>query len=205
MRILVAMALPMESAGRIERLQQQEGFDLLFTGVGKVNAAMRLGYALGVGIASHQPIERVINLGTAGSHHYPAHSLLNPIRFYQHDMQVEALGFEKGQTAFEDKPPLIYGENVCKIAGLSDVFPCDCHTGDHFVTDNRLDWAAMDMEAFALAKTCQTYQTPFICIKFVTDGADHSAAESWDQKLNAASEALAQALHPLINHLRTCH
>jgi adenosylhomocysteine nucleosidase len=43
------------------------------------------------------------------------------------------------------------------------------------------------MEAYALAKVCHVEQVHFGCAKFITDGADHAAADDWQQNLPSAA------------------
>jgi nucleoside phosphorylase len=43
------------------------------------------------------------------------------------------------------------------------------------------------MEAYALAKVCHVEQAHFGCAKLITDGADHAAADDWQQNLPSAA------------------
>ena len=60
---LIVMALPQESRGQLERA----GAQLLYTGVGKVNAAAALARRLAELRGAGNSPSRVVNLGTAGS------------------------------------------------------------------------------------------------------------------------------------------
>ena len=60
---LIVMALPQESRGQLERA----GANLLYTGVGKVNAAATLARRLAEMRCTGDPVPLVVNLGTAGS------------------------------------------------------------------------------------------------------------------------------------------
>ena len=60
---LIVMALPQESRGLLERA----GADLLYTGVGKVNAAAALARRLAEMRCTGAAQPLVVNLGTAGS------------------------------------------------------------------------------------------------------------------------------------------
>jgi hypothetical protein len=44
------------------------------------------------------------------------------------------------------------------------------------------------MEAYALAKTCWSLKAPFACAKYVTDGADHTAADDWQSNVHKAAD-----------------
>ena len=97
--LLVVMALEIESQGRLEL----ERAPLLFTGVGKVNAAHRLTRRLAdEHRAGRQPF--VVNFGTAGSRRFSTGSVVACRRFVQRDMDVTGLGFASHETPFEDVP-----------------------------------------------------------------------------------------------------
>ena len=52
----------------------------------------------------------------------------------------------------------------------------------------------IDMEAYALAKVCQQQQQRFVCLKFITDGADGQAANDWASAVILAADQLADAI-----------
>jgi predicted 5'-methylthioadenosine/S-adenosylhomocysteine nucleosidase len=101
--ILIAMALPAEAAGVFE----SAGVEVLFTGVGKVNAAVTLTrYLVRLRHESAGP-PLVLNFGTAGSARIPARTLVACRRFVDRDMNVSALGFAHGETPFDELPPTL--------------------------------------------------------------------------------------------------
>ena len=145
-------------------------FDVLITGVGKVNAAYELTKHL------------IVNFGTAGSNYLPPGSFVDCTKFFEKDMDCIPLGFEKFQTPFE--------ENI-KIEFSSDqpYNPINrnltCFTGDKFVTED-LDYQGIfDMEAYALAKVCKNFITPFISFKYISDGADNNSADDWNENISS--------------------
>jgi adenosylhomocysteine nucleosidase len=163
------MALPQESRGQLEAA----GARLLYTGVGKVNAAAALARELAeMRCASSLP-PVVVNLGTAGSRTIPAHTLVGCHRFAQRDMDVGGLGFPAGVTPFDEAPAVI--EFPVRFAHLPQAVDSD----------------VVDMEAFALAKACLAEKVPFACAKYITDGADSDSAAHWEAALDAASRAFA--------------
>ncbi|MEY2600320.1 MAG: 5-methylthioadenosine nucleosidase/S-adenosylhomocysteinenucleosidase [Verrucomicrobiota bacterium] len=85
-------------------------------------------------------------------------------------MDVSALGFEPGQTPYEQSVHLSTG-----IGGLT------CSSGDSFVTSANLRIAAdlVDMEAYAIAKACIHSSVEFHCYKFVSDRADSASTDDW--------------------------
>ncbi len=144
------------------------GWTLVYTGVGKVNATITLCNA----IATHQP-KYVVNYGSAGALRPGLTGLCRVTRFLQRDMDVRALGFALGQTPFENNSEILAG-----TGGLS------CGTGDQFVSaPPELISDLVDMEAYALAKTCQQKAIDFHCFKFISDNADGDAAHDWSQQV----------------------
>jgi adenosylhomocysteine nucleosidase len=177
--LLVVMALPIESQGVFER----EQVPVLFTGLGKVNAAMTLARRLAGYRAAGRALPRVVNFGTAGSRHFSTGALVGCHRFVQRDMDVSALGFPLGHTPFEHLPALLEFPPMFPQlrAGL-------CGSGDSFQTGaERLHCEVVDMEAYALAKVCHVEGAAFGCAKYITDGADHAAASDWQSNLPRAA------------------
>jgi adenosylhomocysteine nucleosidase len=185
---LVVMALPIESQGRFEA----EGVPVLFTGIGKVNAAHRLTRALAEARAKGDtPL--VVNFGTAGSRRLAAGAIVACRRFVQRDMDVTGLGFAPHETPFEDVPrelefPELFPELPHGICGSGDRFEYAAEAPTFDV---------IDMEAYALAKVCHFEGVPFGCVKFVTDGADASAANDWSANLPRAAEAFVSLYRTL--------
>ncbi len=143
---LVVMALEIESQG----LFAERGVPVLYTGLGKVNAAYRLARALTEHRAKHGSLPQVVNFGTVGSPKLAAGSVVACRRFVQRDMDVTGLGFALGTTPFEDVPPTL------EFASLFPELPEGvCGTGDRFETGKPLvDCDVIDMEGYALAKVC---------------------------------------------------
>ena len=186
---LVVMALPIESQGVFER----EGVPVLYTGVGKINAAWSLTRKLGEYWRSNEPMPFVINFGTAGSRRLPTHTLVACHAFLQHDMDVTGLGFARGTTPFDPGPPRIEGESV-----FTDLPQAICASGDSFQTGEcALPCDIVDMEAYALAKVCWLEHTKFACVKYVTDGADHASASDWQANLHRAADLFLRCYREL--------
>ena len=159
-------------------------YDVLHTGIGKVNATYNLMEAL----STERP--SIINMGTAGSRKYAGGSIVNCTSFIQRDMDVTPLGFAKYQTPLCDTPIKIeYGRAIDGMAqGV-------CGTGDNFDTTNEAaNFDVVDMEAYALAYICQQQNIDFLCLKYISDSADGDADEDWNTALHRAAEALYTAL-----------
>lgn len=192
--LLVVMALPVESRGIFERA----GVAVLYTGVGKVNAA----YALTRRLAAYQPSAasalRVINFGTAGSHRHPAGTTLECHAFVQRDMDVTGLGVPLGVTPFEDVPARLEFPRV-----FTSVPPGVCGSGDSFVMARTgIDCDVVDMEAYALAKVCWLERVPFTSVKYVTDGADDAAGQDWEGNLQHAAERFLSLYQQIVAESR---
>jgi len=189
----ILLVLALEQENHEHRLNPLAGH-VLYTGVGKVNATLALSrYLSGLAV---MPL--VVNAGSAGSHCFRTGDVVNVTAFVQRDMDCTAMGVPLGHTPFEDGGRL---ENGLAVAGLPTA---TCFTGDSFVTEAHpvFHLEVIDMEAYALAKVCAAFNAPFLCLKFITDGADGEAAGDWREavilsahKLEAALKR-ALALHP---------
>ena len=178
---LVVIALREEAAGLFE----SSSVDVLFTGVGKVNATYRLTKALAERRATMQLPPLVVNFGTAGSSRHTRGTVLACDRFNERDMDVRGLGYELGQTPFETGPTVLQSK-----PRLPDLPHGTCASADCFETVSRdLHYDAIDMEAYALAKVCALEGVAFACVKYITDGADHDAASDWQRNLPLAARA----------------
>jgi adenosylhomocysteine nucleosidase len=177
---LVVMALPLEAQDVFETA----GIPVLYTGVGKVNAAMTLARTLAGYRHAGRPLPRIVNFGSAGSPRLATGTVVACTAFHQRDMDVSGLGFAPGTTPFEETPAVLaFATPFTRLPSAS------CGTGDSFETGKQaLDFDVVDMEAYALAKVCHVEGTAFACAKFVTDGADHAAANDWQSNLHRAAE-----------------
>lgn len=187
---LIVMALPIEAQGLFDSV----GARVVFTGIGKTNAAYHLTRALYQARNAGSSPDLVVNFGTAGSPVHLTGSVLGCTRFIQRDMDVTGLGFELGTTPFEDTPPILtFGPVFHQLPTAT------CATADRFETQSdRLNYEVIDMEAYALAKVCHFEALPFACAKYVTDGADHNAATNWEANLPSAARAFVELYRSLI-------
>jgi adenosylhomocysteine nucleosidase len=178
---LVVIALELEGQGVFERAE----VGVLYTGLGKVNAALSLARKLATLRARSALPTLVVNFGTAGSRTFATGAVVACREFVQRDMDVTGLGFALGETPFESVPAKLAFPSV--FTGLPEGV---CGTGDRFETGAAgLACDVIDMEAYALAKACLTESVPFACAKFISDGADESAANDWQASLPTAAAA----------------
>lgn len=190
-RLLLVLALPQENA---DNLLSGHGHELLYTGVGKVNATLALTDALATRDRNGLI---VVNLGSAGSQLFDAGQVVCAHSFFERDMDATPMGFPLGLTPFETDTHLASG---LELPGLPSAV---CYTGDSFVVSKHplLNLEIIDMEAYALAKVCQLYGVPFVSLKFITDGADGAAASDWNEAVQLSARQLSQRLQQLERHL----
>jgi len=172
--ILIVSALEIETQGKLD------DWDVIYTGVGKVNATMTLVDRLTD--YNYVKPDLVINYGTAGSRKIKKKTLVDCTKFVQRDMDVTGLGFLRGETPFEQDPPVIIQPQNIDFNPIGR--NATCGTGDCFVEDKSQYYGeVVDMEAYAIAKVCYLYGVPFISFKYITDGADEQAHEDWEANL----------------------
>ena len=53
------------------------------------------------------------------------------------------------------------------------------------------------MEAYTLAYVAMKEQIPFLCLKYISDGADQSAGEDWLQAVDSSAISLKRAIQRL--------
>lgn len=175
--ILFVFALEMEAA---EVFNEQ---NTLFVGVGKVNAT----YELTKAIHQKKP-DLIVNLGSAGSSAFKKGDVVCCTQFVQRDMDVSGLGYERYVTPYTNIPSVLqYGLQM-------ESFPLGiCGTGDNFEmghTETKYD--VVDMEAYAIATIAMKEKIPFLCLKYISDGADDNAAEDWPVLVHKAALAFGE-------------
>ncbi|MCT8163426.1 MULTISPECIES: nucleosidase [unclassified Pseudomonas] len=159
--------------------------DAVFTGIGKVNAAIALTKAL-----QRRRPKLIVNLGSAGSPRYGKGQLVCCTRFVQRDMDVTPLGFARYETPFADIPVVL--EQGLSMPGLPLGI---CGTGDNFETQHgEAPYDVVDMEAYVLALIAREEGIPFMCLKYVSDDAGSDAADDWSVQVHLAAAAFAKAL-----------
>ena len=159
------------------------GWNVLYTGVGKVNAAIAATEA----VLETRPIH-LINYGTAGALN-PSITGLNRVNhIVQRDMDVRPLGFELGHTPFDTTGHIDLGGPGISLG-----------TGDHFVTTPpELVTDIVDMEAYALAKVARLFSIHFQCWKYISDNANDDAADHWAENVAKGARAFVdEVIQPL--------
>ena len=180
--VLIVCGLQIETQDELnewEPFTDDPVWNVLYTGVGKVNATYKLTERLTD--YNYTKPKLVINYGTAGSRKSPIGELVDCTKFIQRDMDVTGLGFMKHQTPYESPNDMV-------IRCTPEFNPIGknytCGTGDSFVEniekgDSNID--VFDMESYALAKVCRYYEVPFISFKYITDNADEHSPKDWEE------------------------
>ena len=159
------------------------GWNVLYTGVGKVNAAIAATEA----VLETRPIH-LINYGTAGALN-PSITGLNRVNhIVQRDIDVRPFGFELGHTPFDTTGHIDLGGPGVSLG-----------TGDHFVTTPpELVTDIVDMEAYALAKVARLFSIHFQCWKYISDNANDDAADHWAENVAKGARAFVdEVIQPL--------
>jgi adenosylhomocysteine nucleosidase len=172
MNDLILLALEQEAPSLVDKP------GVFFTGVGKVNAAITAA-AL---IERYQP-KRVFNFGTAGGITVEPGKLYQCTLFSQRDIMIS--GCVAGEQSHNAVAPVITGVGGQHLS-----------TGDNFVTDPADAKGAdlVDMEAYAIAKACYYAGVEFVCYKYVSDGADQTAADQFKQNVSLGEQLYLDAL-----------
>lgn len=157
----------------------------LITGIGKVNAAYELTNAI-----RHKRPALILNLGSAGSNVFKKGDVVCCTRFVQRDMDVRGLGYAQYETPLSGVPVVL--EYGLKMEGLPAGV---CGTGDSFEMGHQATiYDVVDMEAYALALIAMKENIPFLCLKYISDGADEQAAEDWNVQVHHAAMAFRDIL-----------
>ena len=170
-----------------EELEGLKGeYNVLYTGVGKVNAAITLTKYL----TENPDIDLVINSGTAGGVNPDMKGMLHVGRFVQSDMDCRDFGFEQFQTPFESNTAEIVVDNK----GFT------CYTQDKFATTIPDGYCnCVDMESYALAKVCMVFDKRFKCMKFISDIIGQGDQTSdWEANKALGVEMFESSLKDLI-------
>ena len=152
------------------------GYDVYYSGCGKVNATIATMEAISAGAKT------IINYGTAGAVGNLS-GLIEPTGFVDRDMDVRPLGFELGQTPFEEgirigRRGVVVGSGDSCAVGKPEI-ECDI----------------VDMEAYAIARVCKKYDVDFKCFKYISDNADDNAASDWRENIKKGNELFQTMLY----------
>ena len=206
MKALIVVALKAEFNDEIPK-----DFKMVYTGVGKVNAAINLTKSLE---KLHKLPPLIINYGTAGSKNLEIGQMVDCTKFIQRDMYIKQFGLKPGETAFDNEtykkhyktqtPPIIldFKEKINNNPLGKNLL---CATGDNFVTEFNSDLSdiektygedlsVIDMEAYALAKIAYLYNISFISFKYITDNLDSKGSSDWEKHVSKGTSKFKELL-----------
>ena len=183
-------------------------------GIGKVNAAM----CAQTMILRYSP-DRIINTGIAGSTSEKTHigSIVVASMVVQHDFDVEAIGFKKGeipytgQVAFPADEALRSAavEAVQKSAPDIHVFEGRVCSGDKFISTKEqkdtiiknFGGMCCEMEGAAIAQTCYLNSTPFVIIRAISDKPDGGGSVDFNEFQAEAAARCAAIVQYIVERL----
>jgi adenosylhomocysteine nucleosidase len=168
----------------------------LMTGVGPVEAAIVLTRALTSMVLEGRRPDLVVSLGSAGSRVLEQTEVYQASSVAYRDMDASPLGFEKGRTPFLDHPaamPLPFSIPGIASARLS--------TGANIVSGSAYDMIEaemVDMETFAVMRSCQMFGLPLIGLRGISDGKEElKHVDNWTEYLHVIDEKLAATVDRL--------
>ncbi|MEA3304637.1 MAG: 5'-methylthioadenosine/S-adenosylhomocysteine nucleosidase [Patescibacteria group bacterium] len=179
---------------------------LITTKIGKIAAAAGTQYIL-----SHFPVDKVINVGIAGS----LDNSLEPgdVVIGTHTIQHDAIMPWEGDHLVHLRddmqlPHIIDAQNYAQVLDTHSVYNGGVATGDQFVEDKALlnqnkiaGKMVIEMEAFAVAMVCDIHNIPCLLLKGVSDKADGSATEDSEANIDLAMKNNILVLQSVITDL----
>jgi adenosylhomocysteine nucleosidase len=181
--LLIITALESE----LKRAALPAGVEIIYSGIGKINAALTSLEA----VRQFNP-RTIMNFGTAGKIKPQLDGLLEIGKVIQRDMMAEPLA-PRGKTPFCERPfeYLSSGKYVC---GSGDSFVT---ASDPWLLSQGVD--VVDMELFAIAYVANHYQIPWQSYKYITDDANESSGNDWQQKVHHGQDLFIDKLKQLLS------
>jgi adenosylhomocysteine nucleosidase len=194
--ILFVMAVEAEYGPHLKRL-----FVPLMTGVGPVEAGVRLGAELARLEAQSALPDLVVSLGSAGSRRLEQTEIYQAVSVSYRDMDASPLGFEKGRTPFLDLPAT--AALPLRIPGIA---VATLSTGAAVISGaayGAIPEDMVDMETFAVLRACQLFSVPLVALRGISDGAaELRHVGDWTEYLHVIDEKLAAAVGRLEDAIR---
>ncbi|MFC0473229.1 5'-methylthioadenosine/adenosylhomocysteine nucleosidase [Halalkalibacter kiskunsagensis] len=190
-----------------------KGMILCKCGVGKVNAAMTsqllidkfaTTHILFTGVAG--AVDETLNVG----------DLVISTSAMQHDIDVTALGFKKGQIPYfegssdfqADKSLIEIATAVAKESTNRHILQGRIVSGDQFISNQDyvetlredFDAACVEMEGAAVAQVASMNEVPFVIIRSMSDKANGEASMSFNEFTELASEQSHLLVSNILKH-----
>lgn len=183
---------------------------LCLSGIGKVNAAIATTLLI-----EHFGPDCIINTGSAGGigHGLRIGDIVIGNEIAHHDVDVTAFGYAYGQVPkMQPRYPAHRALLFAAEAAADTLSQLRCRigliaSGDQFVHGDAQialikqhfpDIAAVEMEAAAIAQTCERFGKPFLIIRAVSDSADSGAEISFEEFLPTAAAHSAQLVRKMM-------
>ncbi|MEP1209986.1 MAG: 5'-methylthioadenosine/S-adenosylhomocysteine nucleosidase [Rhizobiaceae bacterium] len=183
-RVLYVMATQAEYLAELRKR-----FQPLICQVGPVEAALHVaGY-----LAVDKNVDLVVSLGSAGSARLEQAHVYQVSSVAYRDMDASPFGFPKGVTPFSNLPAVIdLGMAVPGLEQASISTGADIVSGEAYKS---IDQDMVDMESWAVMRTCHVFGVPMIGLRGISDGA-HPVAEysDWSRYLAVIDQRLALAV-----------
>ena len=177
MKVILFVALPSE----LPKELVPNGIDVVYTGVGKVNAAIKATETL----KDLDPKDvMVMNYGSAGGHAVMVGNLFKCKTFIQNDMDARPFA-DKTKTPFDNET--LMGDIDFNGLGYNK-----CYTQDHFQT---IPSVICDMEAYSIAKVCKMYGFDFTAYKYISDAGDST---DWEENHRKGTYLFLKQLNYLL-------
>src|SRR3981189_1002359 len=154
--------------GELDKARAPEGVEVIYSGVGKVNAASAATLAL---LALRPSL--IINYGTAGKICEKLRGLVEVAHVVQRDMMAMPLA-PRGCTPLSPALDRLSSGYCEWTGGSGDSFVT---SSDPWLNENNIDIVAMEL--FAIAHVCQRRSVRWRALKFITDDANDFAAAHW--------------------------
>lgn len=183
--IVIFVALESE----LPNVNLPDNVEIYYTGVGKVNAAIKATNVLSV---KNSENTLVINYGSAGSKILSKNNIYKCSKFEQSDMDARPLVESIGETPFDN---CIY-ENMPNMISFDDGYDSKgylCSTADKFQENPSAP--LVDMEAYSIAKVCKIFGFDFVAYKFVSDDGN---SEEWQENHHNGAKLFLRELTFLI-------
>ncbi len=177
------------------------------SGIGKVFASLITQHLL-----DRCNVRAVLFTGVAGAvaADLDPGDLLIAERLVHHDLDVRALGFERGHIPFTDfryfesDPQCVQAALGVELSGVRMRTGC-IGTGDQFITDRShlpdLGLDAVDMEGAAVAQVCTVNSIPFLIVRIISDRADGSAQLDFATNLPRLAHHSVEVLKAVVRSL----
>lgn len=185
-------------------------------GMGKVNA----------GICAQTLIHdfgctKIINTGVAGSldAQIDIGDIVVSVDAVQHDYDVEAIGFQKGEIPYTGRYAFPADETLraAAVEAVKNAAP-DVHvfegrvcSGDQFISTREqkekiisdFDGTCCEMEGAAIAQTCYLNDTPFVVIRAISDKPDETEIVDYKVFEAQAAARCAEIVRYMVTNINT--